>query len=602
MYWKSREISITGAEDLYFYYPDSVVLPGFTGTVKGVIFSSSTGDRETGSPGDREDQEPGKPGKEVRSPWEQKDKTDTPEDSDEDYSGRAPAVRGDIQLPAAGSTEPFSHSLSYVFSPDVSFDTKLDSEDWVEPDDIEYIPQYSLLSSKGSLVATYDASILEKIFVLKAVQTLSAQKKDRYPGQGLEEEDILEYAQQDLASTYLRFNESVTCTSYPFGSIDSLAASRIGYSLKFLGYENSYNSDIFDFEENYVSWTDEYIQEHKVQLDIAYKPENYNNSFGLILQLPPLKKVLSLSTILNTGPLSTTIQWSAEEDETGGLVPEPLTVREKLLFFRKSLFEQELTYDFDERSLSETFSRLTLSFLDSKIALKQTVSYDLIEAGFTEATTELSVFPFTVSYSMKDAYRYDYSFAEGWIKGLEKDFVPYEAGFSASWKQDVDPFWKNRIFISYSVGSSWKMNLQQFTENLLTFNLDFSFIITDFLDLKLKTRSENTATHLYIPAFMAEAGREAVNPVIDLLQSFNFFDENSRQSSHFNLKTISLEAVHKLEDWDLSLSFSGEPELNTTEDIYFYEWQTTFTVMMQWNPIPELKSEIHRDENGAIFF
>ncbi len=226
----------------------------------------------------------------------------------------------------------------------------------------------------------------------------------------------------------------------------------------------------------------------------------------------------------------------------------------------------------------------------------------MLKPGYTEASTVLEAWPFSFTFSMKDAYVYFFSFEDGWTQSADTDFIPYKAGFSFNWDWDSKPLWKNRIFLNTSVDSVWQMNLQQFTDNLFTFNLDFSLVITDFLDLRLKTSSENTATHLYIPSFMEEAGREPVLIINDFLDSFNFFNSAKRRASHFNLKKISFEAIHKLEDWDLSLSYSGEPELDTSKEIYEYQWKTYFTVMMQWNPIPEIKTEIVQDKSGDIYF
>lgn len=594
MYWRSREFLDSGGN--YFFYPDNLVLPDITGNIRGSLFSASY-PKVAGSidsPIAEEDSQTG--GEEVRSPWE--NPGDRSEQEDPSSTMKEPPVRGDIPIQSSAEATPFSHSLAYVITPDFSYDTKLDSDDWEAPTDIDYAPLYSMFFGQGTLSATYNAAVYKDLLTLKAIQSLTAQKKTHLPGEGLTEEEILSYQQQDNTSTYLRLNESLLLSSHPFSGIDALKTSLVSYSLKFLAYRNEYDQDISQFTESFIDWSDEYIQEHQVQMNVTHALGDSQNTLGMVLQLPPLDNELTLTSSLKTGPLTTTLQWSAaEQDDT--LVPNPFVIREKLVFLQNSFFEQELQYDYEKPGFSQSVSKMTVSFFDGNLTLLQIMSYDFLSNGFTRASTSLKLWPLSLSFSMLDTYGYTFNTEDGWSRGTETDFLLHQAGFSFSWDWESKPLWKNRVFLETALSSSWQMNLQQFTDNIFTFNMDLSCIVTEFLDITLKTRSENTATHLYIPAFMRNIGREPVPIVTDLVDSFNFFNRGSRISSHFNLKSISLEAVHKLEDWDLELSFSGKPELNNETNEY--EWMPEFTVMIQWNPIPEIEKEIAIDD-GIISF
>lgn len=600
MYWKSRQMESDEEEEAgYFFYPDSMVLPDFSGNLRGVLFSTSgTGGRAEGADAEVEK---GTPGAEIRSPWDA-----APEEDNEDPGKtipRSPEYRPDITLEGLRDVLPFSHSLSYDVTPDVSFNTKLDSDDWTNPADIVYTPQYSLLVGKGNLSATYNAEVYKNLLNLRLVQNLTGQiKQHSNLGAGLSEDQAESYERQDLEGTYLRLNEAFTLTARPFTFNELLRDSSIGYSLKAGAYEIKHDEATGEFREFFLTWSEDCIQEHTISLDMAYKPAGVSNTFSIRYQLPPLAEDLNLAAALQTGPLTTTIRWSAAEEEnddgSAALMPDPFILRERLEFLQSSFFEQELRYDFEEKGFSESLSRMEFSLFDGKLALNQAVSYSFLTPGFSELTTALDLWPLELSFSMKDTYEYTFDMSDGWIRSAETSFIPHQAGFSLNQDIDIPPLWKNRVLITSRVSSSWQMNIQRFTDNIFTFDFNLGVKIAEFLDLTFKTRSENTATHLYVPVFMEGLGRH-ISPIEDLIKSFNFFDIDDRKESHFNVKSISLELIHKLEDWDLSLSYNGKPELNETNQ---YDLKTTFTVLVQWNPIPELEKELEIDKDGTISF
>ena len=48
-----------------------------------------------------------------------------------------------------------------------------------------------------------------------------------------------------------------------------------------------------------------------------------------------------------------------------------------------------------------------------------------------------------------------------------------------------------------------------------------------------------------------------MNPLTDLLQSFNFFNIQDRYTSNFKLRSLSVKLVHHLRDWDVSFEYAG---------------------------------------------
>ena len=138
------------------------------------------------------------------------------------------------------------------------------------------------------------------------------------------------------------------------------------------------------------------------------------------------------------------------------------------------------------------------------------------------------------------------------------------------------------------------MNILQFTDNNLDFSLTFDFWLYRFLQLRLTTTSYNNRTFLYFPKLAEKLGQARVDPLSDLIDSFNFFDREARERSAFNLRSIKVEAIHYLHDWNLSLSYEGRPYLLETVDPNEYQWKSTFSVILQWQPIPEFRANIRQ--------
>jgi hypothetical protein len=155
-------------------------------------------------------------------------------------------------------------------------------------------------------------------------------------------------------------------------------------------------------------------------------------------------------------------------------------------------------------------------------------------------------------------------------------------------------FWKNRTHFQLAINSNWSMNIQNVTENNLTFSFNMKFFIYEFLEFSFTSLSYNNRTDLYFPSL---AGANWVNPLTDLLDSFNFFDVQARRRSRFKLKSLAFEIIHHMHDWDLSIRYEGKPALVTDAATgkLNYTWNDSFSILLQWIPIPEMRSTMRGD-------
>ena len=85
----------------------------------------------------------------------------------------------------------------------------------------------------------------------------------------------------------------------------------------------------------------------------------------------------------------------------------------------------------------------------------------------------------------------------------------------------------------------------------------------------------------------------SVSLLQDLWWSLAFWDRSLRQQSNFNAESISLSLIHHLQDWDLSFELTAEPVLDEATDQF--EFTPTFSIIVQWIPVPEIRSTISKD-------
>jgi hypothetical protein len=225
-----------------------------------------------------------------------------------------------------------------------------------------------------------------------------------------------------------------------------------------------------------------------------------------------------------------------------------------------------------------------------EVRLTQEVQLDAAEGIVTRSLSSLNLWGFSASFT---ADRLE----------AEPDFAFEPAQVSASYKLAEQELylWNNRIHLQATLSSGWNMNLRDPRQNNLDFSFTFRMFVHEFLEVAFTSVSYNNQTYKYFRRTAAAVGVPYVNPLEalrDLGRSFNFFNEADRRESDFNLKSINLTLIHHLHDWDLTLQYSGQPELTFREDVYRYEWNSTFSIQLQWIPIPELRSTLRGDRVG----
>jgi hypothetical protein len=124
--------------------------------------------------------------------------------------------------------------------------------------------------------------------------------------------------------------------------------------------------------------------------------------------------------------------------------------------------------------------------------------------------------------------------------------------------------------------------------------------VSELLEFSFSSVSSNTKLYRYVPAWAALVEESWVNPLEDLAASFNFWNIVDRYNSGFKIRTLAFKAVHHLHDWDLSMEYQGSPQLRVLPSgLRQFEWTPTFTILVQWIPVPEIRSRIRSDTTGV---
>ncbi len=108
----------------------------------------------------------------IDPPWSKYEENKKTEDENY-FTVQEPEYLDDLDIKLHDTKNPFSHSLSYTFSPSFTSATTLDSSSWDDPDDINFEKHYDTFRSYGNLNINYTADYFEDLAALDNYVILS---------------------------------------------------------------------------------------------------------------------------------------------------------------------------------------------------------------------------------------------------------------------------------------------------------------------------------------------------------------------------------------------------------------------------------------------
>ncbi|MFW6228939.1 MAG: hypothetical protein ACOC2V_05710, partial [Alkalispirochaeta sp.] len=558
-----------------FFYPDSAVFPDLTAQLDGTILRFPREERR-GDPAD-ESTDSGTPDPdptdeesavEIRPPWEetpeepsQRDERFILPDRADDLGGVPPRDEGSVRL-------------TYSLRPALRVDRVTDSADWTVPEDVGFAWQYSTLQNRNrgnlALQATSPGSWV------RYDGTLAFEQRYQSVDFLTEVEESREEALQRSAYAFRgsTITQNSTTTGFPLLDVPTLRESTIRHEISSRVYERSFES--LDPEghpqyiERYGEWSPEGIDRHSGIATIRWDFFGGVQSFRAETILPPLDRGYFGDLTLVTGPLTSTLSAGYREDEAEGWVPDPLV---------------------------ETHS---LNLFDDNLSFRQRLEYDLEQTELVQARSTLGVWPLRFDLQGRKTTALEFLPESGWTDTGEPGFhwTSLAVGMEGAPRFDL---WKRRIDLGLRGVFAFEADLREFTRSGLLLDYGFDLDIYRFLTLEFIARSRNDLIYQYVPHLADEVDRPHRDPVEDLLNSLRLFDTEAREESFFKIESVEITAVHDLEDWELSFSYIGGPELTTDDGSSRYTWQGVFAVLFRWKPISEIRRDI-RIEDGVVEF
>lgn len=522
------------------------------------------------------------PATEPMKPWADAAATTAPakvEATFEALSGfESPDPPYKLALPAAA--EPFTASLGYSIDPRFYLEQRFPSSSWSGPEKIDVS---QLLSSLDALRANAGLSLaLRGGGLVSFSQTISLSSS--YQDYGYLNAAFLAAAEMDslrlaaLKASYLSLSGASTLTVAPFAGDPALGATSLSWSMSEKLYDRRFPAagTLADgYAETFFAFDAAGISAHSLAAALALRLGDFSGTLSVSGDLPPRESAYSLSLSASAFGLSLTA--STKETEVAGISTwQPLSA--------------DLGYALREAGLTAG----------------QSVTYNIMDARMDSATTRFGWGGFTSSLSMKYTDMWKLSAGTGWAidAARPKAFVPTSLAMGYSLSLKSDPMWKGRILMGLSMSTNLALDFLKYTNSSLGFTMSYTLSIYKELDLSFSVESRNAMIYRYlvgIPGFPNDLGFAPRDPFLDLLWSFNFFNDADRAKSFFKLRSVSIKVARRYEDWTLSLSYSGKPQLQDLAGVKSYTFASEFSFAVAWAPIKEVSRTVVSDGTNLTF-
>lgn len=307
LFWQSEEIENPASDPILaadparrFYYPDKMKLPSASFLISGDILDLSSSPApagaaaKTGKDGDEAGEAPGKGYRDPIGP--DSETSGTAPEKTELPDLRVPQVKEDAGVQPAG--EAVSFLLSYRIQPNVILEETFDSEDWQEPEDVDYTVRETSLSTSGTSRLDYSLRLYDSLFGLSGSLLYDGSYQTRF---------------DDSYDTRSEVSASAGAKISPLRRVPVFSASTLSYDLDWTFFRY--------LKENATTttwqWSDETVGRHSLQAKLAFKPGTRENSLSFTAQLPPRMTSYTTSLIFYAWKFKTTVSDVLQETTSG---------------------------------------------------------------------------------------------------------------------------------------------------------------------------------------------------------------------------------------------------------------------------------------------
>lgn len=478
-----------------------------------------------------------------------------------------------VSTPSVSSLGGLKYKLSYSISPD--FSSEIDYNVPETADSFEWTDINStFFSVRIPTTLTSDLGYRDYFIGLKNTLTFSPvyQRHPIYKNESREQT----IKQSDYIAQKMDLSNSNTLTFTPFVYNPIFSDTNVSWNTNVRVIRTQFVGTVEEPEWEYKlpAWNNESFTAHRLSFNYKSQQGSFYQQLTYNTVLPPLRE--SHTTTLTLG---------------FPMVNASLGVGVQ----RKSIDDREWISQPLNQSLS-------VSLLEDKLKFSQSYSYNLEDKHNENFNLQLSGYGFTAVYGMRYEAGYDYDQVQGWKIRSTREFQPTSLELRYSYSPgDKINFWKNRISLAPGISTAIHYDFLRPTNSYFTFSPSISFTINEFMSLNFSVTTRNDVIYRYIQNltdFEPKIPGEE-NILIDLWNSFSFWDEEKRKASGFKLKSLDVSLSHELHDWTLSSTFKIFPRIISEGGKRFYDFSPHFTLSVVWKPMNSMKTTIE-DKYGTV--
>jgi len=542
------------------------------------------------------------------SPWTKED-----ENNDKSISTdilTPPVLSQTFALPSDGNSK---FSIDYSITPTSSSEMQFMSKGWKDKllwntyEDVDWNKHQSILTDISgntnlNFHIDHTSGLYNNTISFSGRGTwreFSYLNEEKYtdPVTGIIDEEAMEKKRREQYSlTNYTTSYNYNCTVKPFYSDPVFTKTNFQYTFRgtLVKSKKFTEGDGPELTPQWGSWVKEDLSKdilglngHKLSANLsAYIIDKEQNvSFGA--DLPPLDGLVNADATFRVWISTSNFRYSMEKKETDDSWQiKPFYMTENLKFGNVGTFTHNMTYTArNDTTKPEEENKIT--YLNSALSL-----WSSFYTTYTMTFIQKSVF------EQKDP---DNPFEGSWKKEGEFALRPKDLRFSFSRSFPASKYLNNRFELSYNLNTSLNFDLQEHTNSNYQFSTGIVMDVTKFMKLSISATSQNAVIFRY---FKGVKGMEDLtsmytegeqnNVFIDLVDSFNFFNEEKRKRSGFKMQKCDISLIHLLGDWTATFKVNMypwtkdtiPPTINIVSDV---------SLLLEWKPITEIKSDINYD-------
>lgn len=475
-----------------------------------------------------------------------------------------------------GAEGGLSGDIGYSVRPVVSVDHRFDGDSAGTRDQVDLDILHTRVDTRATGQISYTASAFDRVVGLNGVlvETASYQVHTRQ-ADSIGPERAAQLRRSDLSRTSSRLRLNNALDLRPLLSVPTLSGSSLSYGLDLALHDVRMDLDTGDSLVRGPSWDRDGVLTHRAGADLAFAVTGFRTRVGAGVDLPPRRRAVDGRVEAEIGPFSMTLRGGFAEKEDGAdagqLEPAPLDGLGTVRIDSNASVTQSFRLD-ERQRLERLGTRADVYGATGTLTAAVREPLDPFGDPLPDGRPGLRATQVAVGYRL-------------------------DTGTIAAWK--------NRIQLNAGVQTRLAVDPEAFVrDNSFSFDLRLGVQIHRFLDLSFRSTSVNRHLYRYLPGTAERAGERWVNPIVDLVRSFNLLNSDDRIASAFKLESLRVEALHRLGDWNLSLAYQGRPEEHveynpdTDREEPRIVWSPALSVEVRWLPVPELYSSFRIDRQG----